>query len=133
MTRPDPIQRLDSAFFWEACQRHELVVQKCEPCGVLWHPPRPMCPDCHSVDKSYEKLSGKGAVLSWARQIRPETHGFTETPIAVLLELDEGVRMVAGLAGVDPADVTIGMRVTVGFEPTVGGMTAPVFRPEGGQ
>ena len=95
--RPDPIQRIDSAFFWEACERGELVVQKCEPCNKLWHPPRAICPLCHSTEKTQAKLSGQGKVMSWARQVRPASFGFKESPWVVLVELDEGVRFVSNL------------------------------------
>ena len=63
---PDPIQRIDTAFFWEACERGELVAQKCPSCDVLWHPPRPICPTCHSTEKEVQKLSGKGQLQSLA-------------------------------------------------------------------
>jgi len=98
--RPDPIQRIDTAFFWEACERGEFVVQTCEPCKTLWHPPRPMCPDCHSVEKTTQTLSGKGTVLSW--------------------------RMVSNLEGAAPP--VIGMAVTVDFAKTSGGKAVPVFK-----
>jgi uncharacterized OB-fold protein len=127
--RPDPIQRIDTAFFWEACERNEFVVQKCEPCNKLWHPPRPMCPDCHNLEKSTQKLSGKGKVLSWVRQVRPASFGFTESPFVILVELKEGLRFVSNLEGEDAPE--IGMSVEVDFAKTSGGKTVPVFKKAG--
>ena len=124
--RPDPIQRIDSAFFWEACERGELVVQKCEPCNKLWHPPRTICPLCHSTEKTQAKLSGQGKVMSWARQVRPASFGFKESPWVVLVELDEGVRFVSNLES--EAAPEFGMRVSVEFAETSGGKAVPVFR-----
>ena len=124
--RPDPIQRIDSSFFWEACERGELVVQKCEPCNKLWHPPRAICPQCHSIDKTEQKLSGQGTVLSWARQVRPASFGFKESPWIILVELDEGVRFVSNLEGETAPE--FGMRVSVEFAETSGGKAVPVFR-----
>jgi hypothetical protein len=127
--RPDPIQRIDTAFFWEACERGEFVAQKCEPCNKLWHPPRPMCPDCHSLEKSTQKLSGKAKVLSWARQVRPGSFGFKESPFVILVELEEGLRMVSNLEGEDLP--VIGMDVEVEFAKTSGGKAVPVFKKAG--
>ncbi len=124
--RPDPIQRIDSAFFWEACERGELVVQKCEPCNKLWHPPRAICPQCHSTEKTEEKLSGQGKVLSWARQVRPASFGFKESPWIILVELDEGVRFVSNLESETAPEY--GMRVSVEFAETSGGKAVLVFK-----
>ena len=129
--RPDPIQRIDSAFFWEACERGEFVAQKCDACDVLWHPPRPICPTCHSSDKSVQKLSGKGRLLSWVRQARPASFGFPESPIAILVELEEGIRLVSNLEGVEVDDITTGMAVEVDFAKTSGDKAVPVFRAAG--
>ncbi len=126
--RPDPIQRIDSAFFWEACERGEFVAQHCTHCDKLWHPPRPMCPTCHSTDKAHKKLSGKGKLLSWVRQARVPAFGFPESPIAILVELEEGVRLVSNLEGVEPEDIEVGMDVIVDFAETSGGKAVPVFR-----
>lgn len=127
--RPDPIPRIDSAFFWEACKRGEFVVQKCEPCNKLWHPPRGLCPTCHSTEKTEEKLSGGGKILSWARQVRPASFMFDESPWLILVELDEGVRFVSNLESDAPPEY--GMRVKVDFAETMGGQAVPIFRPEG--
>ncbi|MEM9013706.1 MAG: zinc ribbon domain-containing protein [Pseudomonadota bacterium] len=130
--RPDPIERIDSAFFWAACERGEFVAQKCAGCGKLWHPPRPICPVCYSTEKTEQKLSGRGVVMSWAKQVRPASFGFAESPIVVLVELEEGLRFVATLEDVDEDSVAAGLNVTVDFAKTSGGKTAPVFRPAGG-
>lgn len=129
--RPDPIQRIDSAFFWEACERGELVAQKCEKCDVLWHPPRPMCPTCHTTDKATQKLSGRGKLLSWVRQVRPASFGFPESPVACLVELEEGIRLVSNLEGVETDDIKIGMALEVDFAKTSGDKSVPIFRAAG--
>ncbi|QJB68767.1 Zn-ribbon domain-containing OB-fold protein [Parasphingorhabdus halotolerans] len=126
--RPDPIQRIDTAFFWEACERGELVAQKCSACNVLWHPPRPICPTCHSTEKTVEKLSGKGKLLSWVRQVKPAAFGFPESPVAILVKLDEGIRLVSNLEGSDVDDIRVGMAVRVEFAETSGGKAVPIFR-----
>ncbi len=118
--------RIDSQFFWDACERGELVVQFCEPCEKLWHPPRAICPNCHSAEKTETKLSGEGTVLSWARQVRPASFMFKESPWIILVELDEGVRMVSNLESETAPE--FGMRVSVDFAKTSGGKAVPVFK-----
>jgi uncharacterized OB-fold protein len=55
----------DGAFFWEGTAKGELRIQKCNSCGHLRHPPRPMCPRCRSVDRGYTTMSGKATVWSY--------------------------------------------------------------------
>ena len=125
--RPDPILKIDTAFFWEACEREEFVAQKficspeCKDRERLWHPPRPMCPKCHSTEKEVQQLSGLGTVVSWCVAVRPQAFGFEESPIAALIELDEGLRFISNIEGVAEEDMQIGIRVQVAFADTSGG------------
>ena len=48
--------------------------------------------------------------------------------VVALIELDEGLRLVSNLAGIDPADVRNGMRVRVEFG-EIDGVKLPQFRP----
>ena len=127
-TRPAPIFTPDTAFFWEACERGELVAQRCGDCGALAHPPRPMCPRCHSLRRGTLRLSGRGEVYSWIVPRHPAPIAFAEPPIVALIQLDEGIRLVSNLVGVAIDDVQTGIRVHVEFAPTAGGHAVPVFR-----
>lgn len=126
--RPDPIQRIDTNFFWDACERGEFVAQKSVATGKLWHPPRPMCPDTHTTEFTEHKLSGKAKLLTWVRQVRPGSFGFKESPIVILVELEEGLRMLSNLEGTDADDIEIGMDLMVDFAKTSGGKAVPIFR-----
>lgn len=130
-TRPDPIETPDTAFFWAGAARGELVGLACAACGELRHPPRPMCPRCHSTERSEVKLSGRGRVLTWILPRHPAPIGFAEPPVVALVDLDEGIRIVTNLVDVAPAAIAAGMRVAVRFAPTAGGRAVPVFGPAG--
>ena len=41
---PMPAITHDNSFFFEGAARGELLIQRCESCGTLSHPPRPGCP-----------------------------------------------------------------------------------------
>ena len=67
--RPAPILTDDNAFYWEAAADGKLVAQRCGNCGVMRHPPRPMCPHCQSLAIDVVPLSKddpRGAVLASA-------------------------------------------------------------------
>jgi uncharacterized OB-fold protein len=127
-TRPAPIVTADNAFFWEACTRGELVAQRCGACGVLAHPPRPMCPHCHATQREVARLSGRGEVWSWIVPRHPAPIGFAEPPVVALIRLEEGITLVSNVVGVAPDAMRNGLRVAVAFEPTANDMAVPVFR-----
>ena len=97
VTRPDPVYTADAAFFWEGVARGELLGQRCADCSRLVHPPRPMCPSCHSLKRETVRLSGRGKVYSWVIPRHPAPLGFAESPIVALIELEEGIRLVSNV------------------------------------
>ena len=129
---PAPILTDDNEAFWEAAKEGRLVAQRCRGCGKLHHPPRPMCPQCHSLEHELVDLAGTGVVYSYALLHHPQNPAFTYPIPAVLVDLDEGVRVVSNLVGISPSEIRIGMEVEVAFEPAEGGGAVPVFRPRRG-
>ena len=119
----------DNHEFWEAARDGRLVAQGCISCGRLRHPPRPLCPHCHSHDHELVELSGRGVVYSYALLHHPRNPLFDYPVVAALVDLDEGVRLVTDLVDVEPGDVRIGLPVAVTFAPTADDMAVPVFRP----
>jgi uncharacterized OB-fold protein len=91
-----------------------------------------MCPRCQSLAHEWVPVTGTGTVYSYALLHHPQHPAFSYPVVAVLVELDEGVRVVSNLIDVDPADVVIGMPVEVTFAPTADDRAVPVFRPRVG-
>jgi uncharacterized OB-fold protein len=131
MTRPAPLVTEDNQAFWEAAREGRLVAQRCGACGRLRHPPRPMCPACRSLEREIVTLSGTGSVYSYSLLHRPQHPRFTYPLAAVLVELDEGIRLVSNLVGVQPQDVRVGLSVRATFVETDDDMALPVFEPAG--
>jgi uncharacterized OB-fold protein len=130
-TRPAPIVTDDSAAFWTAAAEGRLVAQRCADCGRYRHPPRPMCPVCHSLAADVVELSGRGTVYSYAILHHPQHPAFDFPIPIVLVDLDEGVRILSNLTDVAAVDIRVGMPVEVHFAPTAEGMAVPQFRPVG--
>lgn len=130
--RPDPVMTTDGAFFWKAADEGRLVAQQCGGCGQLRHPPRGMCPSCHSTRKQEHDLCGRGVVLSWVQPVHPAAVGFTEAPLVAIVELEEGLRLVSNIEDASSATMQVGMPVVVTFALTRGGHKVPVFVPASG-
>ena len=117
--------------FWDAARRHELVVQRCTGCGTHRFPARDICSRCLSRDAAWTPVSGRGSVFSWAIMHQVYHPGFAaEVPYAVVvIELDEGARLVSNLVDCAPADIRAGMPVEVVFDDVAPDVTLPKFRP----
>ena len=127
LPRPTPVSRP----FWEGARRGELLVQKCRDCGNLVHIPHVACTRCLSPNLEWVQSSGKGTVYSYVVAHYPQVPSF-DYPLPIgLIELEEGTRLVADLVGVDPADVKVGMAVTVEWQDHDDELTLPAFKPAG--
>jgi uncharacterized OB-fold protein len=122
-----PVSGPDDRFFWDGAKEHRLLLRKCSSCHRLQHPPSPMCPACGSVRWDVQDASGLGTVYSWIVSKHP-TLPDAEPRIVALVELAEGVRLVANLCDVEVADVQNDMPVQVSFS-EINGTTLPQFRP----
>jgi uncharacterized OB-fold protein len=128
--RPQPAIGRDNAFFWEGVEAGELRIQKCNSCGVLAHPPQPLCAACGSSDQGWVVSSGKGVVYSHVTHHYPPLPGVERPHTVLLVELEEGVRLISEWsAGAQPDAVVIGMPVAVAFTKVPGGALRPTFVP----
>lgn len=130
-TRLPPTISADTEFFWNGLRDNKLLIQRCSGCGQQRHPPRPMCPHCRSLDWTTIESSGRGVVYSYVMPHQPRFPFFDYPYVVALVELDEGVRLVSNLTGIDPADITVGMAVEVYYQSFDGDLVLHQFRPSG--
>jgi hypothetical protein len=128
-----PLPRIDeeSKGFWEACQRHQLYLQRCRECGTLRYYPRALCPDCLSDHTEWVRSGGKGTVYTFTVTHQNQSPGFRDALPYVLayVELAEGVRMLTNIIGCAPDDVRVGMPVEVVFDDVTPDVTLAKFKP----
>ena len=125
--RPRPALTKDNAFFFEGARRDELLIQRCSSCGTLRHPPRPACANCRSFEWETVVASGRGTVYSYVVNHYPQVAAFDYPLVVALIELEEGTRLVANVAGIEPEEMAIGMPVQVSFVAFDDELTLPVF------
>ena len=124
-----PTTTPDTRFWWDALKDGTLLIQRCAGCKTLRHPPRPMCPHCNALTWDTVESSGRGEVFSFVMPLHPPYPWFEYPFIVVLVDLEEGVRLVSNLCEIAPDDVTIGMPVEVFYETYDDGLVLPQFRP----
>jgi uncharacterized OB-fold protein len=134
-----PVIDDDSAPFWEAARRGELVMQGCGNCGRLRFPPRPMCPYCQSVEVIWSPMSGRGTIWSFVVPHPPLLPAYAEQApynvVVVALEEDPTLRLVGNLvtSGDGPInellDINIGAPVRVVFTEVSDDVSLPRWVP----
>jgi uncharacterized OB-fold protein len=122
-----PVTDEDSRFFWDGVQEGRLLVQRCSGCSALRHPPGPMCPECLSLEWEAVEASGRGTVYAWVLSHHP-TEPDGDPRVVVLVDLEEGVRLVSNLRDLPWTEVRNDIPVEIFFD-DVDGVRLPQFRP----
>ena len=121
----------ETAPYWEAANRGELQIQRCNPCSRHYFYPRTACPRCGSTDVRWVTVSGRGRLHTYLINHRPAPGFEDAAPYAIaVVELEEGPRMMANIVGVSntPEELELDMSLEVRFEPR-GEQMVPVFTP----
>jgi uncharacterized OB-fold protein len=128
------LPRLDDAnrHFWTGGAHGELRILRCDACETWVHPPAPVCPACRGRALTPTPTSGR-AVLHTFTVNRQGWYPGLEPPYVVgIVQLPEqaGLRLTAGIVGVEVDDVRIGMALRVVFE-QYDDVWLPFFEPDG--
>ena len=89
-------------------------IQHCMACERTVFPPRVACPHCGGGGLSWKKASPNGTVYSSTTISRRAEHGGDYN--VVLVDLDDGVRLMSTVAGFSGRDVPIGLKVRARIE-----------------
>lgn len=134
--KPLPDMRPEGTTFWAATKEHKLLLPTGKDGKPFWYP-RAFAPG--TLDEvSWIESKGEGSVYTYSiHSIGPSAAYKGDPPhTVVLVELDEGVRMMSNLVddtdgypSIDPEKVKIGMRVKVVFHDVTEEITLPKFVP----
>ncbi len=122
---PAPLINPEAQPFFAAAGENRLLYKLCAECGQPHHPPRSICPHCHSDRTEWQESAGKGHVYS-ASLLR---RGVPVPYCVAYVTLDEGVTMMTDLVGFGDVTPSVGTRVKVQFMAADGGAMIPVFAP----
>lgn len=122
----------DARPFWEAADRGELVLPRCDACAATFWYPRAHCPTCGSRAVTWVPASPHGTLHAFCiHHSTPLAHLRDLVPfVTALVDLADGPRMM-GLLEVapDPAAIRCDMPVEVQLRATAEGPRVPIFVP----
>ena len=123
---------LGAEFYERAAATGVLHLQRCDACDAWRHPPRILCAACGSADWSWQPSAGRGRVYTWTITHRPIDPAFAEhLPYAVLVvELDEGPRVVGNLVKLAPRELRLDLPVRVVLDRRSDTVALVDFTPE---
>ena len=126
-----PVPSDEDREYWEAAKQGKLLIQKCGGCNRLRHFPTMGCPHCGTMKWTWVQASGKGTIYSWIIVHPPVLPAFQDkVPYNVILvQLEEGTRMISNMVECPNDQIKIGMPVEVVFEKVTEQITLPKFRP----
>lgn len=128
--KPIPTLRGEEKTYFDEAKAGRLVYQRCRACQEVIFYPRVVCPTCMSEDLAFEPSVGRGTIYSHTTLYRAGHPAFAEdVPYTiVLVDLDEGFRVIADLVDSPPEDISVGLPVEVFFDPVTEDFTVPRFR-----
>ena len=122
--------------FWDAANEERLVIQNCNACNRLQHPPAPLCGQCNSRDGlEWKEMRGQGTIYNYGViydcpvRLLQEDQPFNVA--VIMLDEDPGIQMYSHLPGTPADEVPVGASVEVMFEATANGQLVPEWRVAG--
>ena len=119
--------------FWEAANQDRLVIQNCQACDRLQHPPARTCHQCLSADNlEWKQMSGRGTIYNYGVvydcpvRLLQEDQPFNVA--VIMLDEDQGIQMYSHLPGVPVDEIPVGASVEVIFEATANGQKVPEWQ-----
>jgi uncharacterized OB-fold protein len=102
----------------------KIMGTKCTRCGALALPPRPICVSCYSIELEWTEFKGTGKLAAFTSitvappNLAKEGYGRNNPYVVGVVELDEGVKTVARIVGIDakkPEQIKVGTPLKAEF------------------
>jgi len=102
--------------FYKFLAQGKLMAGKCQRCGKIHLPPRPLCDKCFSQQFTWITVPSKGKLLTYT-VIHVAPQQFQNiAPYAVgIIQLENGLKLPGMITGVAQEQLRIGMELTIDF------------------
>lgn len=126
---PDPWETR----FWDFCRNRSLRFQCCAACGLVRHPPMPVCAACHSLQDDWVEPGGEAELFTYT-VIHKANHPALarsvpyNAAVAVFASL-QSVRLVTNIVDCRHEELRIGMKLALVWEEPKPRRVLPRFRP----
>jgi uncharacterized OB-fold protein len=115
--------------FYKFIEQGQLMAAKCNRCGKIHLPPRPVCDYCYGTEFSWLEVSGKGKLLTYTiiHVAPPQFQPLAPYTVGIV-ELESGLKLPGMVSGVEEARLKVGLELAVDFEACGTGKAWPHWR-----
>lgn len=127
---PKPTNYTDTTEFWTAANAGVLKVQHDSTTGQPQWFPRSLSMSTGRRQLDWRAVSGNGVLYSWTVTYSAWPGHEDRVPyVCALVDLAEGVRILANVVNVDPEELAVGQQLQVAWDDLGDGGVYPVFEP----
>jgi uncharacterized OB-fold protein len=102
--------------FYKHLANGKLMAGKCQRCGKIHLPPRPLCDNCFHQEFTWTEVSGKGKLLTYTViHIAPQQFQALAPYAVGIMQLENSLKIPGMISGVAPEQLKIGMDLTIDF------------------
>ena len=102
--------------FYQFLKEEKLMAAKCQKCGKIHLPPRPLCDNFFSKEFEWIQISGKGKLLTYTVISVAPSQFQALTPYAVgIVKLENGLKIPGMIQGLKQDQLKIGMELSLDF------------------
>jgi len=103
--------------FYKLVGEGKLMAAKCNKCGNMLLPPKPICPKCLTKDLSWIEVKNKGKLLTYTVIHVSPAQFQSICPYALgIVKLDDGPNLIGMIRGIEINKIKVGMNLTVDFD-----------------
>ena len=99
--------------FYDNLKKGKFTTVRCKRCGHIIWPPEVICPECVSDDLEWIELPKRGKVYAFTVQVGAIPPGFKPPLIQAIIDLPNGVRLIAPIIDTKPEELQVGDEVEI--------------------
>jgi uncharacterized protein len=115
--------------FYKFLSQSKLMAGKCNKCGKIHLPPRPLCDNCYSQDFAWVEVSGKGKLLTYTiiHVAPPQFQALVPYTVGII-QLEDGLKLPGMISGVAEGQLKVGLELAIDFKACSVGQAWPQWQ-----
>lgn len=103
--------------FYKFLKERKLMAVRCDQCGSMYVPPRPLCTNCFSKELSWAQLERRGKLVTYTViHIAPEQFQSMAPYAYGIVEFENGLRLPGMIRGLEHEKLEVGIELEVDFD-----------------